>query len=61
MSVVTYTYKRQQQRTGMTDQNCTIHAYVYDQLGRQTADRVTTLGTLADMRACWQRLREAVK
>ena len=45
MSVVTYTYNRQQQRTGMTDQNGTVHAFVYDQLGRQTADKVTMLGT----------------
>ena len=30
------------------DQNGTVHAYVYDGLGRQTADKITTVGTGVD-------------
>jgi hypothetical protein len=30
------------------DQNETVHEYAFDGLGRQTADKVTTLGTNVD-------------
>ncbi|WP_197441605.1 RHS repeat domain-containing protein, partial [Thalassoglobus neptunius] len=46
--VVSYTYNRQGQRTSMTDQAGTVHAYDYDGLGRFLNDRVTTLGTGVD-------------
>jgi YD repeat-containing protein len=42
---VLYGYNRQGQRTKLTDQNGSIHEYAYDKLGRQTDDRVATLGT----------------
>ena len=45
---VEYRYNRQGERTEMKDQNGTVHAFVYDALGRQTQDRVTTLGTGID-------------
>ncbi len=45
---VQYTYNRQGQRTGKQDQNGTVHAFVYDDLGRVLHDRVTTLGTDID-------------
>jgi hypothetical protein len=32
----------------MTDQNGTVHQYDYDRLGRQIADRATTLGANVD-------------
>ena len=34
--------------TEIKDQNGTVHAFDYDALGRQTQDRVTTLGTGVD-------------
>lgn len=46
--VITFTYNRQGQTTSVTDQNGTVHQYVYDGLGRQTQDCVTTLGTGVD-------------
>ena len=45
---ITYTYNRQGQRITMQDQNGSMHAYDYDKLGRQTQDRVITLGTGVD-------------
>lgn len=45
---ISYSYNRQGQRTAMTDQNGSTHAYDYDMLGRQTADKVTTLGDGVD-------------
>jgi RHS repeat-associated protein len=39
--LVTYTYNRQSQVTGMTDQAGTSHAYSHDKLGRLLADAVT--------------------
>jgi len=43
-----FTYNRQAQVTTLTDQNGTVHSFDYDNLGRQTADRVTTGGTGID-------------
>jgi YD repeat-containing protein len=45
---VTYSYNRQGQRTRMQDQNGSVHEYDYDALGRQTADKVTTLASGVD-------------
>jgi RHS repeat-associated protein len=45
---VSYSYNRQGQRTRMQDQNGSVHQYEYDRLGRQTADKVTTLGSGVD-------------
>jgi len=45
---VEYKYNRQGQRTWMKDQTDTVHEYTYDLLGRQTADKVTALGTGVD-------------
>ncbi|WP_430454574.1 RHS repeat-associated core domain-containing protein [Rhodopirellula europaea] len=45
---VSYTYNRQGQRTSLTDQNASTRQYDYDALGRQTQDRVTTLGAGVD-------------
>ncbi|TWT73416.1 RHS repeat-associated core domain-containing protein [Allorhodopirellula solitaria] len=45
---VSYTYNRQSQRTSLTDQNGTTRQYDFDALGRQTQDRVTTLGAGVD-------------
>ncbi|MEO5913302.1 MAG: RHS repeat-associated core domain-containing protein [Luteolibacter sp.] len=45
---VTYTYNRQLQVTGMTDQNGSVHAYDYDKLGRLLTDRVTSFGSGID-------------
>ena len=38
---IPYLHNRQGQRTQTTDQNGTLHAYVYDLLGRPTADQAT--------------------
>ena len=45
---VTYKYNRQLQVTAMTDENGTVHAYVYDKLGRLLTDTVSTFGTGID-------------
>ena len=45
---ITFTYNRQGEQTGLTDQNGTVHAYAYDKLGRRTQDRVTMLGSGID-------------
>ncbi|MCB1129858.1 MAG: RHS repeat-associated core domain-containing protein [Verrucomicrobiae bacterium] len=45
---IEYTYNRLGQITGSTDQNGTEHAYGYDGRGRQTTDRVITLGETID-------------
>jgi RHS repeat-associated protein len=45
---VAYSYNRQGQRIRMQDQNGSMHEYEYDALGRQTADKVTTLGAGVD-------------
>jgi RHS repeat-associated protein len=45
---VSYSYNRQGQRTRLTDQNGSVHEYEYDLLGRQTADKVTTLDAGVD-------------
>jgi RHS repeat-associated protein len=45
---VTYTYNRQLQPTGTTDQLGTVHAYAYDKLGRLLADTVGAFGTGVD-------------
>jgi len=45
---VRYGYNRQGQRIEMADQNGSTHQYDYDLLGRQTDDRVTTLGDGVD-------------
>ena len=45
---VEYKYNRQGQRTEKKDQNGTVHAFVFDNLGRLLHDRVTTLGTDID-------------
>jgi len=41
-------YNRQGEVTERKDQNGTVHEYLYDALGRQTADKVTTVGTGVD-------------
>ena len=45
---VSYLYNRQGQATSMVDQRGTTHVYVYDALGRQTADYVSVLGSGVD-------------
>ena len=45
---VTYEYNRQGQQLKLTDQNGSVHEYEYDALGRQTEDKVSTLGTGVD-------------
>jgi RHS repeat-associated protein len=45
---VTYTYNRQGQVSTVSDQNGTVHSYIYDLLGRLTQDRVTSAGTGID-------------
>ena len=45
---VEYKYNRQGERTEKKDQNGTVHAFVFDRLGRLLHDRVTTLGTDID-------------
>jgi len=46
--VVLHTYNRQMQPTSLTDQNGSVHQFVYDLQGRKTQDRVTTLGSGVD-------------
>ena len=45
---VSYAYNRQGQRTQITDHNGSVHQFEYDLLGRQTADKVTTLAAGVD-------------
>src|SRR5271156_53501 len=45
---VAFTYDIQGEVTTVTDQNGTVHTYVYDLLGRRTNDCVTTVGTGVD-------------
>jgi YD repeat-containing protein len=45
---VQYSYNRQSDTIGLEDQNGNVHAYDYDQRGRRTQDRVTTLGSGVD-------------
>lgn len=45
---IAFAYNRQQQVILATDQGGTVHAYDYDKLGRQTQDRITTLGSGVD-------------
>jgi YD repeat-containing protein len=45
---IEFRYNRQGEVTEIKDQNETVHAFDYDALGRQTQDRVTTLGTGVD-------------
>jgi len=42
---ILFEYNRQSDTTKITDQGGTIHEFDYDKLGRQTHDRVTTLGS----------------
>lgn len=46
--VVLYSYNRQGEKRGMTDQRGCVHVYDYDLLGRQIHDRVTTAGSGVD-------------
>ena len=46
--VISFKYNRQSERIETKDQNGTVHAFDFDKLGRQTQDRVTTLGTAVD-------------
>jgi len=45
---VSFTYNRQGEVTSLTDQNGTVHSYLYDLLGRLTQDCITTLGSGVD-------------
>ncbi len=45
---VTQIYNRQGQVTGKTDQNGTVHQYLFDLLGRPTDDIITTVGSGID-------------
>jgi RHS repeat-associated protein len=45
---ITFEYNRQGEVTTTEDQQGTVHSFDYDALGRQTQDRVTTLGTGVD-------------
>ena len=45
---VEYKYNRLGEPTEVKDQNGTVHEYVYDAIGRQTADKVTTVGNGVD-------------
>ena len=46
--VILFGYNRQSQIVKITDQAGTVHEFDYDLLGRQTQDRVTTLGSGVD-------------
>ena len=46
--VVAYGYNRQGQKTSLTDQRGCVHEFEFDKLGRQTHDRVTTVGSGVD-------------
>ena len=58
---VEYKYDRLGERTEVKDQNQTVHDYVFDNLGRQTEDCVTSLGAGIDgtTRRIEERLRRA--
>ena len=43
-----FEYNRQRETTNITGQAGTVHEFDFDKLGRQTHDRVTTLGSGAD-------------
>ncbi|NQT40548.1 MAG: RHS repeat-associated core domain-containing protein [Planctomycetes bacterium] len=45
---VEFAYNRQGQVIEKTDQNGTVHEFTFDDLGRQTSDKVTTVGTGID-------------
>ena len=45
---VEYRYDRQGEEIGMTDQNGTVHDYIFDKLGERIEDQATTLGTGID-------------
>ncbi len=45
---VTQSFNRQKQVTGKTDQNGTVHQYLFDLLGRPTDDIITTVGSGID-------------
>ncbi len=45
---VEYKYNRQGQPIELKDQNGTVHEYVYDAVGRQVTDKVTTVGAGVD-------------
>lgn len=46
--VITFKYNRQNQITEIQNQGNTVHSFDFDKLGRQTQDRITTLGTGVD-------------
>lgn len=46
--VILFEYNRQSEQTKITDQGGTVHQFDYDKLGRQTHDKVTTLGSGVD-------------
>lgn len=46
--VISFKYNRQGEITEVQDQGNTVHSYEFDKLGRQTQDRITTLGTGVD-------------
>ncbi len=46
--VILFEYNRQSDTTKITDPGGTVHEFDYDKLGRQTHDRVTTLGSGVD-------------
>jgi RHS repeat-associated protein len=43
-----FTYNRQSQVTTLTDQNGTVHTYIFDLLGRPIDDRITAVGAGVD-------------
>ncbi|MFO0248393.1 MAG: RHS repeat-associated core domain-containing protein, partial [Planctomyces sp.] len=45
---ILFEYNRQAETTKITDQAGTVHEFDFDKLGRQTHDRVTTLGSGVD-------------
>ncbi|MBS0208875.1 MAG: RHS repeat-associated core domain-containing protein [Planctomycetes bacterium] len=54
---VTQSYDRQGELIAKTDQNGTVHQYIIDKLGRQTADAIATLGS--DIDGSIQRIGQA--
>lgn len=45
---ISFKYNRQSQISEVQDQGNTVHSFDFDKLGRQTQDRITTLGTGVD-------------